>query len=282
MPEITTTVEVDGEEREVTAEFDPSEHGLVDQDYMESEISRRISSATEGLSDPDELLEDPDFARRVARRHEDALSEILGGSGGNGGDPDDGATGYSEEQLEQLRQEWEDEELQPREERIEELQSTTEQLRREKLSREVYQAANRFGAKEQLVELIESHYRGRVEWSDEHNDWFVVNEDGEPIPSNSDSHDLPYRTVQEDLEKKYRSGDYHGQWFDENARPGIDIEGPGGGSGGRSGRVTLEEFQEMSGEERRELKENNPERWRELQDQRRQQGEEALGIRQTV
>lgn len=281
MQEITTTVEVDGEEREVSAEFDPSEHGLVDQDYMESEVQRRINSATDGLVEPDELLEDPDFARRVARRHGDALSEVIGGSGTNGGDPEDEGSAYSEEQIEQLRQEWEDEELRPRENRIEELESTTEQLRREKLSREVYQAANRFGAKEQLVELIESHYRGRVEWSDEHNDWFVVSEDGEPIPSNSDSHDLPYRTVQEDLEKKYRSGDYHGQWFDENARPGIDIENPGGG-GGPTGRVSLEDFEEMSGEERRALKDKNPERWRELQDQKRQKGEEALGIQPGV
>lgn len=279
MPELTTTVEVDGEEREVSVDVDPGEvDGLVSEDYMSSEIQRRINSATDGLADPDELMEDPDFARRVARRHEDALSEMLGGSGQNGGDPDDGDQGYSEDQIEQLRGEWEDEELRPREERIEELESTTEQLRREKLSREVYQAANRFGAKEQLVELIESHYRGRVEWSDEHNDWFVVNEDGEPIPSNSDSHDLPYRTVQEDLEKKYRSGDYHGQWFDENARPGIDIEGPGDTGSRRSGRVTLEDFQKMTGEERKELKQNNRERWRELQEQRRKQGEEALGI----
>lgn len=281
MPEITTTVEVDGEEREVSAEFDPSEHGLVDQDYMESEISRRINSATEGLADPDELLEDPDFARRVARRHEDALGEMFGGGSGQNGDGSEGDSGYSEEQIEQLRGEWEDEELQPREERIESLESTNQELRREKLSREVYQAANRFGAKEKLVPLIESHYQGRVEWSDEHNDWFVVNEDGEPIPSNSDGHDLPYRTVQEDLEKKYRSGEFHGQWFDESARPGIDIEGPGGGEGG-SGRVTLEDFQKMSGEERRQLKQNNPDRWRDLMDQRRSQGEEALGIRSGV
>lgn len=44
------------------------------------------------------------------------------------------------------------------------------------------------------------------------------------------------------------------------------------------GGITVEEFDGMGADKRRELKENDPEYYRALQEEKRKQGEEALGV----
>lgn len=270
MPEeITTTVEVDGEEREVT--LDPTSHGFVPEDDLgdryvpraqhRAERDRAAREAREQARE--ELASDEDFLSRLVTENEEFFQERFGGEGDDQPDVD------------RLREQLRNEEVQPLEQELEERAEEIQRLRRDRLRGEVARACADLPVKQSLRPLIESFYENRVAWSDQYGGWFVQDENGDfEYAANPDEQDAPYRTVEEDLELKYRSGDYTGDWFDDNGRPGADVGSPASGS--RSGRVTLEDFKTMSSEERRQLKNNNYERWRELQDERSQEGMEAL------
>lgn len=270
MPEINTTVEIDGEEREVT--LDPTEHGYVPEDELgdryvpraqhRAERDRAAREAREQARE--ELASDDDFLSRLVSENEDFFRERFG-TEGDGDEPD----------LDRIREQLRNEEVQPLEQELEERAEQIQRLRRDRLRGEVARACADLPVKQSLRPLIESYYENRVAWSDQYEGWFVTDESGEfEYAANPDEQDAPYRTVEEDLELKYRSGDYQGDWFDDNGRPGADVGQPG--SGTRSGRVTLEQFKNMSSEERRQLKEQDYDRWKELQDERSEEGMEAL------
>lgn len=239
----------------------------VREDYMpkgafKEELDRRLS----GKVDPDDLLDDEEFLERVASRRSEFFQERLGG---NGDEPP------NEPDLEKLRSQWESEHLEPVREEAEGWKSEAMELRQAKLEGEIARAGNRLPVKEKVSELLPDYYRGRVKWSGKHKTWFMVDDDGDFVYSNEPEKGVPYRTVAEDLEQKYRSGDYRGDWFDESSRPGLDVGDPGSGGGPPSG-ITVEQFREMSPDERRKLKEKSPDRWRELNNEWREEGEKAL------
>lgn len=269
MGEITTTVEIDGEQREVNV--DPSEHGFISED----EIGDRYVPRAQHRAERDkarrkareearsELAADEEFLQTVATEREDFFRERFGDAESEGPD------------IEKVREQLRSEEVEPLQSELSEREEEIQRLRRDRLRGEVARACADLPVKPNLRPLIESFYEGRVAWSDQYGGWFVTDESGEfQYAQDPEDSEAPYRTIEEDLALRHRSGDYQGDWFDENGRPGADVGSPG--SGGRSGRVTLEEFKQMSSTERRQLKDQNYDRWKELQDERSQEGMEAL------
>lgn len=270
MPERETTTVDHPEHGEIEV---PVPEGYVPEDrvrenYMpkstfQEELRRRMS----GKRDPDELLEDEDFLERVADRRSDFFADRFGEGGGEGDGPDP----------EKLRSQWEETDLKPVAKERDQWKEEALELRRSRIPTQIARARfeENLPIKDKIGPLLEDYYERRTKWHEEHGEVFLVDDNGEFVYSPSPEEGLPYMTIAEDLEKKYRSGDYTGDWFDENGRPGADVGSPGSGSG-RRGRVTSEQFQEMSPAERRQLKEQSYDRWKELHDERREEGMAAL------
>lgn len=224
--ETKATVEIDGEEREVEVALDPetvSEAGFVPQDELDErfqekfseELDKRVRQRTDGLVDPDEVVENDDFLRE--RR-----PDLFEGGNGDGDIP--------EERLQEHREAWESRHLEPVEEKLEDVQSENERLRRDRVDRDILEAfqAQDVVPDEGMRELIRDHYRGRVRYSPEHDETFVVDEDGEFVPSGAGEGELPYLTVEEDLAAKAADEESYGSWFESRSRGGGGYEGAEG------------------------------------------------------
>lgn len=250
----------------------PRPEGLVPRDKVESDYMPRSAFKEElgrrlkGKVDPDDLLDDQEFLERVASQRADFFEERFANGDGAASEPD----------VEKIRAQIESEVREPLEEERDRWQEEAKALRLAKLEGEIARVGNRLPVKEKVAELLPDYYRGRVKWSEKHQTWFLIDEDGDFVYSNEPEKGLPYRTVAEDLEQKYRSGDYRGDWFDESSRPGLDVGEAGSGGRGGPRSITLETFREMSPADRRKLKDENPDRWRELNQELREAGEKAL------
>jgi len=215
-----TTVEVDGEEREVEVTLPDdalSEAGLVSADEIDSrfqsrfseELDKRVRNATKGLVKPDELASDDDRLRELR-------PDLFKGDGD--GIPDD--------RLEEHFHAWERKHLQPLQEKVETLEGENGKLRTDRVDRDVLQA---FGSEDVVEdagqrELIRDYYSRRVRYSPEHDATFLLNEDGDFVASGDG--DQPYLTVAEDLALKRQDGDgKYASWFKSRSRGGGGFEG---------------------------------------------------------
>lgn len=223
---IPVTVEVDGEEREI--QVDPSEHGLLPEnevrdgymprDRFQEELNRRL----QGKYGLEEIVEDEEALETLRSRRPDLFR-----SEDDGGEPE----GLTEEDLDRYREEWRSQEVDPMQDRVEELESENERLRREQLKRVALEAFDEVGIRKGLRPLVLEYYANadRVGFHDEEGDWFL--RDGEHfLPSASEEN--RYVTIREDLARKRKEGDY-ADWFEATTREGAGFGGSGEGGGRR-------------------------------------------------
>lgn len=252
MPDpITATVEVEGEEREV--KVDPSEHGYVPEGELQDRISKAVSNATKGRYALDEIPESDEVLDRLAESDEtlERLRErrpdlFRNGRPDEGDDPE---TGKLEEKLEEHRKAWESKHLKPVQKEKDQLESRVEKLVDDRVDRDILQAFQEAGVRSDKGqrELLREYYRGRVAYSAEHDETFLVDGDGEFIPSGDG--DTPFLTVESDLAQK-REEDEFGSWFAETTKPGTDFGTPGDGEA--AGGWRSKGKSEMTNREKRE------------------------------
>lgn len=235
MPDpITTTVEVEGEEREV--KVDPSEHGYVPEGELQDRISKAVSNATKGRYALDEIPESDEVLDRLAESDEtlERLRErrpdlFRNGRPDEGDDPD---TGKLEEKLEEHRKAWESKHLKPVQKEKDQLESHVEKLTRDRIDRDFLTAFQEVGVRSDkgTQDAIRGYYLGvrdgGVQYSPEHDETFLTDESGDFIPSGDG--DQPFLTIQADLAAK-RENEEYGSWFADDTRAGTDFGQPGTG-----------------------------------------------------
>lgn len=227
MPE-TIEVQVDEDH---TVELDPSEHGLVPEGELdtrfrsrfEEELSKRVAKATKGMVDLEELAADDERLQQLRERRPDVFKS-------------EGDGKPEEEVLQEHRQAWESKHLKPVQKKAESLEEQNSTLRGRARKGKILEAMDSAGVVEDQGqrELIRSYYEGRTEYDVENDVSYVLDEDGERIPSGDG--DQPYLTVSTDLAQK-REKDGFQSWFAGKSRGGSGYEGPGEGEGGDWGHI---------------------------------------------
>lgn len=184
------------------------------QERFKEELDRRVSKATEGRVKPEEIAHDDD-------RLKELRPDLFKGSG-------DGQGEIPEDRLEEHFEAWKSKHLKPVEEEKDTLAEENQRLRSDRVERDILQA---FQSQEVvddvgMRELIQDHYKGRVRYSPEHDETFLVNEDGDFVASGDG--DQPYLTVEEDLRAKRADEEKFGSWFGARSRGGGGFEGSEG------------------------------------------------------
>lgn len=228
----TKTVEVDGEEKEVEVEIDPSDHGYLSRDEHKEVVSDERSKVrnaerekARGKISLDQIGEDEELQEELQERYPDLFRASDNGDSGEGDDvvPQDRV----DEMLEKRKQAWKREELDPVQDKAESLEEEARQLRTEKLHREVVEAATDAGFRDDpgVRRGLKLIARDEMGYSEEDAEWYREGEDGFEI--SAEGGDSRYVTVREFLNGLAGSGDYD-SWLQSSTR-----EGPGyGGSEG--------------------------------------------------
>lgn len=215
----------DGETREV--EINPADHGLVPaddvmpRDRFQEELKRRL----QGRYRVEEIAENDEALEALREQRPDLFRSDDDGDGGGGE-----GRGITEEDLDRIRQEWRKQELEPMAQTVEELEAENQRLRREELKRKALEAFDAVGVQKGLRPLVLEFYgnRDRVGFHEDDGEWYL--KDGDHfLPSASEG--ARYVTIQEDLEKKKKSGEF-ADWFESTTREGAGFGGSSG-SGGR-------------------------------------------------
>lgn len=235
MPEkITQTVEVEGEELEI--EVDPTQHGFVPESTLQDRISKAVAKAQKGRVALDEITESDDVLDTLAQSDE-ALERLRerrpdlfkNGRPDEGDEPD---TAKLEEKLEEQRKALVAKEVKPRDKKLDELSDKVERLTRDRVERDILRAFGETGVVEDrgVREMLRDNLMHKASYSAEHDETFLVDEDGDFIPSGDADTDLQFLTVDAWLEQRREDGEY-GRWFGDKTKSGTDFGGPGGGEG---------------------------------------------------
>lgn len=250
---LRTTVELDdGESREVEVEV-PDDY-LTPDEIRESYVPKASHNAAmaklrKERTTVDEILENDDMLARIAGKRADFFRDQLQIDGGK---PD----------IDKYQEAWRQQELTPLREELEQERERGKSLLSSLRDKAVSEAAVDADVKKSLRDLVQSYYAPRIAWSEEHGDWFLVDESGEFLVSGV--RDSPYRTIAEDLEMKARSGDFE-DWFDGKGRTGPDYQGGGGDR--RPGQMELDEFQKLPAREQTKFAQDHPDRYQKLMDE---------------
>lgn len=263
METVSKTVEIDGEEREVEVDVDPTEHGYVTKDDLKQRVSEEVAKArqaerekAQGKYSLDEVASDEELLTELQERNPDVFADET-----NDGE-DEGK--LTEEDLERFRQKWERKNLDPIEEERDQLSEEVEVLRVEKLNREVLEAAGDMGFRDDpgVRRGLRLIAREEMGYSDDDAEWYKRNGDGGFEISTADSSDSRYVTVREYLKELADSGEYD-SWLESDTKEGSGYGGAGDGgspSGFPSTKVNFNDAQKRQfiNEEGLEAWENLP------------------------
>lgn len=277
MSKMQHKVEIDGTEHEI--ELDTEALGVLTKDevtaaYMpketfESELSRRVKSATKGKHSIAEIVEDEEILGTVVKEHGTVLVGALKGAGIL-----KDVDGDHSEALKRAQETWANTELKPVQEKLDAATTEIVSLRTAGLSSQVATAANETGVKRSMVPLIQSYYRDRTQWDDEYGGWFILDEGGKNFAyaSKPETGKAPYKTVAEDIVEKRNSKEF-GDWFDPKQRAGIGYEG---GKPGAEGEISYEDFWKLDSKGRAKIYESNPDLYNRYMEQKGAEGEAAV------
>lgn len=265
----TIVVQIEGKEHTVQLPAGWLHEDAVKVDYLPKEqfaqeVEKRARAKVKGMVKPEDLLGDEAHLRRMLELEENKPKayEILGLEPGKPGKEVDVAELRRKVEAD-LSARLAEAELKPRDEKIKLLEELVGHLRERDFRAEFMTAAADVRLNDEMIEPLAAYFRQQFRFDADENGWFKVGEDGElelslkPEPGGS-----RHVTVAHVLEEARRGGK-HGTWF----------KAPAGGSGYRPGKAggkrhtTLEEFKAMGDVERRRLREEDLEQWRELLNQ---------------
>jgi hypothetical protein len=231
--------EIDGKEHEIEITDDQLPEGLltVDQvkatyvpkDSVETTIKGRLSRALKGKHSIEELAMDEEALDDLKARRPDLFRDE---------EEDEKAKGNSQKQVENQIAKIRATEFEPLRKENDGLKEHNTKLRGKQLDGDVNDAALRLGLKKSMLPLVREFYRNdaRTGWSEEHLSWFMKGKDGELVIAAKEDDSAPHISVFDDLASKRKDKDY-ADWFDGQARSGVDYQGPGQGTGGRTYRT---------------------------------------------
>lgn len=229
--EVTRTVEIDGEEHEVSVELDPQEHGFLSKDEFKQRLSEEVAKArkaerqkADGKYSLEELASNEELVAELRERNPD----LFAADGGDG----EGESGLTEDDLERFRDKWARQHLEPIKEQADQLSEEVKVLRTEKLDREVVESASDLGFRDDpgVRRGLKLIVRDEMGYSEEDAEWYRRDGDGFEI-STSEESDSRYVTVRELLGEMKESGDFD-SWIESSTREGAGYSGSDGGGGG--------------------------------------------------
>lgn len=226
------TVELDHSEVEVSggqllAEGEAPD-GYVSKDFMQSEVQRRLN----GKVSKDDLLQDEDFFRTAAERRGIEIDA-------------EGRPAHSEEvDVESLKARWERDKLQPLQEQLEEMESTTQSLRGTTKKMGVLQGASSTGVKSKFLgedtDFLGWH---ASKFGVEPETGEVALKEGEGFALSAKPEEGSRYVTPDEYFQNLRNDGTYSEFF-EDKRPGASGLGDANGSGGRT--FTSSELGSMS------------------------------------
>lgn len=281
----TLVVDIDGEEKTITLpegwmHQDTIKDKYLPKDQFARELERRVAAKTKGLVKPDDLLSDEEFLGKVLGVDDNRgrALELLGIDPEKlGGDVD--VAEIRRKVTDDVTAQFTEKEIKPRDAKIEEQNALIEQLRERDFRAEFLSAAAEEDIHEDMLEPLAVLYRRQFRFDADENGWFRVGEDGElEMSLNPEPGGPRHVTVAEALKEERRSGK-HKTWFKAPGSGGGGYQG--GGRGGKR-KVTFEEFKAMSDAQKRQLRDEDDETWREMMKLKAEEGSKALFDKQQL
>lgn len=184
---------------------------------LRTSTATEVRKAQEGRFTPEELLSD---------EHQEAFQEFVD-LGREKLAPLVGAKLTDEDRTrmrDQLEKNWTKTKLEPVQEKLEERDKKITRLLGKGLRGAISTAASQTGVKGTMVEFLVPRYEKLARYDDEHQDWFILDSDGESFKPNTNTSDgqPPFLPIEEDLRNRRASGEW-ADIFDPKHRDGVGV-----------------------------------------------------------
>jgi hypothetical protein len=213
-----------------TLTLDEVNEKYVSKEQMEATMKARLAKATNGRFKPDELLDNEDFLSRLVTERGDKLTELM-------------QVTKTLPSADRIKQEILKTQVEPLQQTLEAEKKSKNSLLARVREGSLRKVATEVGLHEDMIDILNSHYAAKVKYSDEHGDFYLVDNDGEFVfrTGGKDANGSPFKSIQDDLSEIKAAGKY-GAWFKSTARDGIGLKSTKSGTGA----VSLAEFEKMT------------------------------------